>query len=74
VPVEAVESRRVHGRKLWRATDGLWRVEGFPEVACSLEHAETIAALALESLALARVNAVIVGLGGEPIPPRARHR
>lgn len=61
----------MHDRLLWRAEDGLWRVEGFPDLACSLVHAETIAALALESRAIANVNVRIVQLGGEPIPPRA---
>ena len=71
--VEVVEERDVYGRKLWRAPDGLWRVEGFPELTCTVEDAETIAALADESEALARVNARIVQLGGKPIPPRRRY-
>jgi hypothetical protein len=70
VRVEVVEERHVHGRKLWRALDGLWRVEGFPELTCTVENAETIAALAEESEALARVNARVVQLGGKPIPAR----
>jgi hypothetical protein len=74
VRIEVVEERPMHGRKLWRAKDGLWRVEGFPELTCSLEDAETIAALAAESAALARINARLVQLGGEPIPRRATRR
>jgi hypothetical protein len=72
VKVDVVEERRVHGRKVWRAPDGLWRVVGFPELTCTVEDAETIAALAEESEALGRVNARIVQLGGNPIPPRRR--
>jgi hypothetical protein len=71
VRLKVVERRKVHGRQLWRAGDGLWRLEGFPDLACSLVRAETIAALALESLAIANVNVRIVQLDGEPIPPRA---
>jgi hypothetical protein len=55
-------------------TDGLWRVEGFPEFTCSVEDAATIAALAGESEALGRLNARIVQLGGKPIPPRSARR
>jgi len=73
VRVEPVEERTMCGRKLWRTADGLWRVEGFPRLACSLEHAEVIAALALESFELARINARVVELGGKPIPPRRGH-
>ena len=70
--VEVVEERDVYGRRLWCAPDGLWRVEGFPELTCIVEDAERIAALADESEALGRVNARIVQLGGKPIPPRRR--
>jgi hypothetical protein len=72
--VEVVEERDAHERKLWRGPDGLWRVEGFPDLVCSLEDAETIAALAGEGEALARINARVVQLGGKPIPPRTRSR
>jgi hypothetical protein len=74
VCVEVVEERTAHGRKLWRGPDDRWRVEGFPGLACSLEDAETIAALAAECEPLARLNARIVELGGNPIPPRAARR
>ena len=74
VRVKVVEERDAHGRKLRRAPDGLWRVEGFPDLVCSLEDAESIAALAEEWEPLGRVNARIVQLGGQPIPPRARRR
>ena len=39
-----IEERSAHGRKLWRARDDFWQVEGFAELTCSLEDAETIAA------------------------------
>jgi hypothetical protein len=73
VQVEVVEQRHVHGRRLWRAPDALWRVES-PDLVCSRDDAEMIAALAEESEPLARVNARIVELGGRPIPPRIRRR
>jgi hypothetical protein len=47
---------------------------GFPDLTCSVEDAETIAALSGESEALGRLNTRIIQHGGKPIPPRAARR
>lgn len=73
--LQTVEERVVEGRKVWRAEDGRWYVEGWPgESYEDVDVVEHLLALERESRALGMVNRKIVQLGGEPIPLSAPTR
>jgi hypothetical protein len=71
--LETVEERVLDGRKVWRAEDGRWYVEGWAgESYESQEIVEHLLMLERESLSIAFVNRKIVQLGGKPIPFRGQ--